>query len=670
MSNEKTLIPTLPQTTPGINDSAPPLDLSTSSSIARPDVAGAVGGKAPPSNSRFDEAVSEADSDFVNHQNQQPNQQPTNKANLPVNSKYFKGDLYPRFLVIKHQDPNKNIAAENKIMIGNGLRDIVNNRHYQRIKIKFQFNSRFLLIEANERVTAERLLNANRLQTIPIKVEVHQSKNSCKGVIFNDYYNYTDSEIQQELQSQLVSDAHRIVNSKGEKTPTIILTFSTERPPTSVKFGDHDDLSTRVYPYKQRPRQCTSCLVFGHGPKFCRKEKLCHKCAEPADHKADACPNQVRCFNCEGEHSALSKDCPLYTIEEAVITQKERTNADIEKCRTHVIRTHSLIDRIPKLKEKRDKLPPLLSQIVASGTTNKSLGSPNGPPANQAHHLPQQQSPDLMKGMLSRMEEMMTRQEEMMTRREEMMTRREEMMTEQMTQISSQLASLASVPQQLSDLRDTMMSRVDSHRDSIKSLQGTLNDLQETVNILLQSPYLAKHYRDKIAEQQIQTKAPQGASTALDNGRKSRSLDRDRRRRGSSQSRSKTPLRSPMEQEPSTPSRGIKRRTVERSPPSSPEANKEKVPPPKEAPKEAPKDGCDTIPPSGKKAHRPSSKEPPEPPKEGEPLATPLAPEEEPATTETATKQANPNKGGKSETRPKIITGLKAGKFPSKTPKR
>ena len=107
-------------------------------------------------------------------------------------------------------------------------------------------------------------------------------------------------------------------------------------------------------------------------------------------------------------------------------------------------------------------------------------------------------------------------------------------MTEQMTQISAQLASLVSIPQQLSDLRDTMMTRVDSHSECIQSLQGTMNNLQETVSIMLQNPLLSKHY-----EQQIQTKAPQGASTALDSGRKSRSLDRDRWRRGSSKPRSK-----------------------------------------------------------------------------------------------------------------------------------
>ena len=638
MSTEKTLIPTL-QITPGNTDPDSPLNLSFSST-ARPEVAGAVGGKLPPPKSRFDEAAAEADLDF-NQSNQTSKPQLSQEQTpniLPNYAKYFKGNIYPRFLVVKHQDPKKNIAAVSKITVGNGLREIVSNKHYKRIKIQYQFNSRLLLIEADEKTTAEKLLQAHRLMNIPIKVEVHQSRNSCKGVIFNDDFDMTDDEMQEELSTQLVSNTHRIIDSNGEKTKTIILTFSTERPPNSVRFCDHDDLSTRVYPYRQKPRQCTSCLIFGHGPKFCKRTKLCHKCGEPADHRTDACPNPVRCYNCEEGHSALSHDCPLYTIEEAVIRQKENTKADIETCRNHVIRTHSLIDRIPKLKERRDRLPLLLSQVVAgpAGHTQNARPQLRGTQAGQTNPL----SPTQSTGM-GKMEAMM------------------ETMMAQQTQIVSQLAPLASIPQQLKDLKDTMTARVDSHEKTITSLLDTVNNIQETVNVILKIPFIEKHLNEKQANKQ----ASEDASSSTDNGRKSRSRGREQGRQGSSAARSKSPPRTPMELQPSTPSRGVKRRTTESSPPSSPEANKEKIPPPKETPK----NGCDTIPPSVKKAHRPSSTEDVRSLREEESLHTPLAPEEKPATTpDSAKKPGNVSKGGRSRSK----TGLKAGKLPSKTPNR
>ena len=639
MSTRKNLIQSLP-TAPGNTDLDPPLDLSIFSPHARPDVAGAVGGKASPSTSRFDEAAAEADLDFQNNELNPSNQPTTNQLHQSKPyERYFKGDTYPRYLVIKHQDPKKNIATVNKITVGNGLREIVKNKHYPKIKIKTQYNSRLLLIEVDEKQTAERLLEARKLQTIPIKVEVHQSKNTCKGVIFNDYFEYSDKEMQQELQSQLVTEAFRITNSKGEKTKTIILTFCSERLPPTVRFCDHDDLSTKVYPYKEKPRQCTSCLVFGHGPKFCKKVKLCHKCAEPADHRADACPNPVRCFNCEGDHSALSHDCPLYTIEEAVISQKELTRADIETCRNHVIRTHSLVDRIPKLKERRDKLPRLLSQVVAGATGHMQNARPlqRGPQTGQTNLAPPPQNSDMEKNILS--------------------------------EIRTMLAPLASIPQQLTDLKDTMTLRVDSHEKAITTLLDTVNNIQEKVDTILQIPMIQTMYNDEIAKKQAQ--ASKGASPATGDGRKSRSRGREQRRRGSSgqrrrgssAGRSKTPSRTPMEQEPSTPSRGVKRRNTEPSPPSSPEANKERVPPPKETQK----NGCDTIPPSVKKAHRPSSTEDARSLREEEPIATPPAPEQKPATTpESTTKPGNVSKGGRSRSK----TGLKAGKLPSKTPNR
>ena len=64
--------------------------------------------------------------------------------------------------------------------IGKGLREAVSNKHYKRLKLTKQFNSRLLLIEVDEKITAERLLETRMLMNIPVKVEVHQTKNSCK----------------------------------------------------------------------------------------------------------------------------------------------------------------------------------------------------------------------------------------------------------------------------------------------------------------------------------------------------------------------------------------------------------------------------------------------------------------------------------------------------------
>ena len=520
---------------------------------------GAVGGKPPQSSHRrFDAAVEEADEDFSSHDEtadkpkpskssqKQPNQNLTTKPY----AKYFKDGIFPRYLVIKHQNPNKNIVTENQITISKALKDVVSNRHFQRCRIKRQYNSRLLLIEADEKITAERLLETRSLMHIPVKVEVHQSKNSCKGVIFNDYYDMTDDEMRDALSSQLITNTYRIVNRNGEKTRTIILTFACENPPETIRLGDHDDFSARVYPYKQKPRQCNKCLVFGHGPKFCRQTKICHKCAMPADHKADSCTNIVRCFNCEGDHSALSHECPQYKFEEAVIAHKENTRTDIESSRTHILRTHSITNQIPKLKQKRDNLPKLYAQVTTAGPTSNPPGNhsqqrrpPTGLPQQLAHPP---QDPNL----LSKIDEMLT----------------------------SKLAPLVSIPQQLNDLQNSMATTTKQQQEEISSLRNTLQEIQNTVDILINIPIIKDQYIKALAERDCANQnlgalpEPKGSAgdslpPPLKNTRKSRSREKNRGRTNP-QSRSQTPAPSVRVKEPTTPSRSIKRKNSETSPTS------------------------------------------------------------------------------------------------------
>ena len=547
------------------------------SSPASPLEAGAVGGEGPPqttSGSKFDEAANQADADFTQQQNtsnQLPNQPhkqqsktkpQTNPTTKPYD-RFFQCGMFPRYLVIKHHDNNKNIVTENSFTVGRGLKEVVSNKHYSKIKINRQYHSRLLLIEVDERITAERLLSARRLMNIPVKVEVHQTKNSCKGVIYNDYTDMTDDELRDELASQLVTNAYRVTKN-GAKTNTVFLTFAAERPPGVIDFAGFHPV--RVKPYIQNPRQCSTCLCFGHGPKFCKQTKLCHKCAQVADHDPDSCPNTILCFNCEGKHSALSKDCPHYTIEEAVIARKELTGADIVSSREFVTRTHSLIDRVPKLKAVREKLPRLMSQVVAAtgptipaqGNRPQQRGQPVNPQPAQPRHdsNPPQQSHDTV--LVSKMENMM----------ESMMDK--------------YIAPLSTIPKQLNDLEKSLNQELESAKQTISALQKTLEGTQEVVNFMLNIPMIRHEYEKAVIGKRIkeQMGPPSSGGTATSGSeRKSRSRSRGNKNRGP-KTRSNTPIRTssraPMEHQPSTPSHGTKRKEMssEQSPSSSAGENK------------------------------------------------------------------------------------------------
>ena len=530
---------------------------------ASPSEAGAVGGKGSlplSSDSRFEAAAKEADEDLhksLPNQNQPSDQTSSTNNTSPKPQppkkpyeRYFQHGLFPRFLVVKHQDSAKNIVEENSFIVGKGLKAIISNKHFSRCKINRQFHSRLLLIEVDERLTAERLLNARMLLNIPVKVEVHQTKNSCKGVIFNDYHDMTDEEIRDELSPQMVTHVHRLVKMNGVKTNTVFLTFAAERPPAYIDIeGFH---SVKVTPYKQRPRQCNTCLGFGHGPKFCKEQKLCHRCGQAADHNPDACPNPTRCVNCEGAHSAFSKkDCPHYVVEEAVLAQKESSRSDIESAREYVIRTHSLIDQIPKLKARKDKLPPLLAHVVANtGNTAAAQrgrpqqpGQPVNPPQQQPPTQPQPNNEDL----LSKMDSMMKKN----------------------------LEPLLPIPDRLDSLSESLTKQLATAKETISTLEKNLDGMKEVVNLMLSIPLIRQQYEKALIEGRIRAQEglpPIGAGSssvpdAPDAERKSRSLSRGK----AASHRSLTPARGNQrraDSQPSTPNKR-KNRSADPSPSSS-----------------------------------------------------------------------------------------------------
>jgi len=71
-----------------------------------------------------------------------------------------------------------------------------------------------------------------------------------------------------------------------------------------------------------RTSQCSRCLGFGHRDVKCRKTFKCRLCAEEHSSKQYKCGTcestglyvyvKAKCLNCNGEHTADSKDCKIY----------------------------------------------------------------------------------------------------------------------------------------------------------------------------------------------------------------------------------------------------------------------------------------------------------------------------------------------------------------------
>ena len=53
----------------------------------------------------------------------------------------------------------------------------------------------------------------------------------------------------------------------------------------------------------------------------CKHKAVCAGCGEEG-HNLDDCQNEAKCVNCQGDHVAISRDCPKWKIEKDIVTLK------------------------------------------------------------------------------------------------------------------------------------------------------------------------------------------------------------------------------------------------------------------------------------------------------------------------------------------------------------
>ena len=137
------------------------------------------------------------------------------------------------------------------------------------------------------------------------------------------------------MQDEGVSHVRRITTFRdGQRRDTslLVLTFSSTRLPPKVTCGY---LIYDIKPFIPNPLRCYTCQRFGHGKNSCKDAALCARCAQPA-HEGTPCQSPQKCINCKSnDHTADSKDCPIWKKEKRVcevkvhrdITYKEARNA-------------------------------------------------------------------------------------------------------------------------------------------------------------------------------------------------------------------------------------------------------------------------------------------------------------------------------------------------------
>lgn len=174
-----------------------------------------------------------------------------------------------------------------------------------------------LLIEVANASQAYRIEKLKLFGEHPVEVSAHGRLNQTKGVITcRDLLNCPVDEIVEELKEIGVVDAKRITTRKNnqiEDTASVILTFERQTLPDRLKLAFY---SLSVRPYIPAPMRCFRCQIFGHLSASCVKQPVCI-CGNPV-HSGSPCQPPIKCINCKGDHSAISRDCPVFKLEQDI----------------------------------------------------------------------------------------------------------------------------------------------------------------------------------------------------------------------------------------------------------------------------------------------------------------------------------------------------------------
>jgi hypothetical protein len=238
------------------------------------------------------------------------------------------------FLVIQGTDSEKPLNKLSPFAIAKGIQGLAGEP-----KKVTRLRSGDILVEVCQRSHSVNLLKSTMLVDTPIRVSIHKSLNSKKGVIrCKDLKYCSEEEIVEGLSDQKVTEAKHIQISKdGQriKTGTVILTFATTVLPQEVRVGFEN---VRVSVYIPNPLRCFKCQHFGHHKENCRQEAACAKCSK-GDHVEKDCAEAALCANCKGNHPSFSKSCPKWLEEKEVQRLKCTLNINFVEARRLFNRT-------------------------------------------------------------------------------------------------------------------------------------------------------------------------------------------------------------------------------------------------------------------------------------------------------------------------------------------
>ena len=211
---------------------------------------------------------------------------------------------WPRFLTMEAADQNVPLNL-NAFVLKKAI-DGMANAELDNVK---PMKSGRVFIEMETRQQCKNLLKTTKLLGyLPVKVSPHRTLNSLKFVIkCKELDKMEEDEIKKELQPQGIIAVKRI----SIRYSLYVLTIKGQTIPKRINIGY---LKKDTRPYIPNPQRCFQYQKFVHTKKSCKSKAVCAGCGEEG-HNLDDCKNDPKCVNCQGDHVAISRDCPKLKIE-------------------------------------------------------------------------------------------------------------------------------------------------------------------------------------------------------------------------------------------------------------------------------------------------------------------------------------------------------------------